>query len=154
MCFQKQPLSQEFMGSRCFIRVCSQETPWRTGGEPGEAGALPGWPQLAPRQDVAGEGALVSSAPPLRSSRAVLGERCPDSASSAPRSGACPHPSPSLGCGLPSSLSLWLCRGHLGSQGHFACNRCQLHRTLRNCSCFICQLFFCHHTEIQLIFVN
>lgn len=29
-----QPLSQELMGRRCFIKVCSQGTPCRTGGNP------------------------------------------------------------------------------------------------------------------------
>lgn len=54
----------------------------------------------------------------------------------------------SLVCGPPSSLPLWLCTGHLGSRGHFACIRCLLHRTLGNVKTalflfnFICQLFF------------
>lgn len=87
-----------------------------------------------------------------RREASTLGQLCPSL-------WGCPCPHPSLVC-PPSSLPLGLSRGHLDSQGHVACILCRPHRTLRMgkrlCSGFIslASWFFCHRTEIQLIFVN
>lgn len=149
MCSQKQPPSQEFMGSQCFIRLCSRETRGGTGGEPRKAGAPPGWPQLAPRHKGVGRGRCPCELTPASPFiQGCSGREVPRLRELWPSVRGLSSSLPSLVCGPPSSLPLWLCTGHLGSRGHFACIWCLLHRTLGNVNTalflfnFICQLFF------------